>query len=297
MSLTAVVPVKGAHAAKQRLAAVLSPPARQRLLRLLLQRTVVACRAAVTVTDVVVVAGDATVAGWAATLGVTVLDDGGVGLQSALDAADALLDRRAAEASLVLPVDLPLVTGRALDEFVRAAPAGDGVAVVRAADGGTGALLRRPATVIATAFGPGSGGRHLERAAGAGLPATSIVCAALSRDLDTPADLAALAQEAQGAWLRRLSGRSIRAPRAVLPGARPLTATLERSMPQGTVKHFNLSTRSGSLMTDNGEELTYDAETFAASGLVELRLGQRVRFRIEGEGDDRRVRDLQIVSL
>ena len=68
-------------------------------------------------------------------------------------------------------------------------------------------------------------------------------------------------------------------------------------MPQGTVKHFDLQTRTGTILLDNQEELPVPAETFAATGLLELRLGQRMRFEIEGAGDERRVTQLTIVSF
>jgi cold shock CspA family protein len=51
------------------------------------------------------------------------------------------------------------------------------------------------------------------------------------------------------------------------------------------------------VLTDDQTELPVDAETFAASGLLELRLGQRVRFTVHGDGDDRQMRDLTIASL
>ncbi|MGH8929885.1 MAG: cold-shock protein [Egibacteraceae bacterium] len=68
-------------------------------------------------------------------------------------------------------------------------------------------------------------------------------------------------------------------------------------MTQGTVKHFDLETRSGTVLLDNQEEVPFDAETFAASGLIELRLGQRVRFEINEDTAGRHLRHLQIVSL
>lgn len=68
-------------------------------------------------------------------------------------------------------------------------------------------------------------------------------------------------------------------------------------MPQGTIKEFDVQTNSGCLLLDNQEELPIDAETFAASGMIELRLGQRVRFEIDGSGDERRVRDIRIVGM
>jgi cold shock CspA family protein len=63
------------------------------------------------------------------------------------------------------------------------------------------------------------------------------------------------------------------------------------------VKHFDIDTSTGTVLLDNQDELPIDAETFAASGLLELRLGQRVRFDLDTDGDTARVRSLQLVSL
>jgi 2-phospho-L-lactate/phosphoenolpyruvate guanylyltransferase len=68
-------------------------------------------------------------------------------------------------------------------------------------------------------------------------------------------------------------------------------------MPQGTVKTFDPQTGSGSLLLDSQEELTFDAQTFARSELEELRLGQRVRIEITGQGEDRRISDVALVSF
>jgi cold shock CspA family protein len=68
-------------------------------------------------------------------------------------------------------------------------------------------------------------------------------------------------------------------------------------MPQGTVKHFDYETQTGTVLLDNADELPIDAEVFAASGLLELRLGQRVRFEIDDGANGPRLRDLTIVSL
>ena len=69
-------------------------------------------------------------------------------------------------------------------------------------------------------------------------------------------------------------------------------------MPQGTVKSFDPTSRNAVILDDQLNELRVDREAFAASGLRELRLGQRVRFEVEHEGDDAaRVTNLNIVSL
>ncbi len=68
-------------------------------------------------------------------------------------------------------------------------------------------------------------------------------------------------------------------------------------MPQGTVKHFDAETGTGSLVQDDLVERGIDREAFAASGLMELRVGQRVRFELEEDGEDARVAQLNIISL
>ena len=68
-------------------------------------------------------------------------------------------------------------------------------------------------------------------------------------------------------------------------------------MPQGTVKEFDPQTGAGALWLDSQEELPIEPEVFAASELRELRLGQRVRFELEGSGEERRVVGLTLVSF
>ena len=66
---------------------------------------------------------------------------------------------------------------------------------------------------------------------------------------------------------------------------------------QGTVKSFDPESRRAVLLDDSLRELPVDAEAFAASGLLELRLGQRVRFELQQDGEHERVTNLGIVSL
>jgi cold shock CspA family protein len=68
-------------------------------------------------------------------------------------------------------------------------------------------------------------------------------------------------------------------------------------MPQGTVKSFDPRERTAVLMDDGLAEHPVDREAFAASGLLELRLGQRVRFELQKDGEGQRVTNLNLVSL
>ncbi|QKG25977.1 hypothetical protein [Actinomadura verrucosospora] len=50
---------------------------------------------------------------------------------------------------------------------------------------------------------------------------------------------------------------------------------------QGTVKDFDAAARTGSVLLDDGTELPFDADAFAAGGLRLLRFGQRVNLATE----------------
>lgn len=52
---------------------------------------------------------------------------------------------------------------------------------------------------------------------------------------------------------------------------------------QGTVKAFDARTRSGSVLLDDGTELPFGTEAFAAGGLRLLRFGQRVNLALDGD--------------
>ncbi|GGI06412.1 hypothetical protein [Egicoccus halophilus] len=68
-------------------------------------------------------------------------------------------------------------------------------------------------------------------------------------------------------------------------------------MPQGTVRSYDPATRTGTVLDDRLREYRYDRETFDASGLFELRVGQRIRFELQGDEDDPHLTRLGIVSL
>jgi cold shock CspA family protein len=68
-------------------------------------------------------------------------------------------------------------------------------------------------------------------------------------------------------------------------------------MAQGTVKDFDESDRSGSLLMDDRTEVQIDATSLEGSGLRFLRIGQRVRFDLVEEGGRKIARTLNIVTL
>lgn len=52
---------------------------------------------------------------------------------------------------------------------------------------------------------------------------------------------------------------------------------------QGTVRDFDATSQSGSVLLDDGSPVPFDGAAFAAGGLRLLRPGQRVRMETEGD--------------
>lgn len=67
-------------------------------------------------------------------------------------------------------------------------------------------------------------------------------------------------------------------------------------MDQGTIKHFDESERTGTLLTDDRSEVTIDAGSLEGSGVLTLRIGQRVRFDTEDRDGTPVARSLRLVT-
>jgi cold shock CspA family protein len=66
---------------------------------------------------------------------------------------------------------------------------------------------------------------------------------------------------------------------------------------QATVSSFDPATASGSVLLDDGVEVSFPAEALEGSGLRFLRPGQRVRLETSGDGAALVVLRLQIITL
>lgn len=68
-------------------------------------------------------------------------------------------------------------------------------------------------------------------------------------------------------------------------------------MAQGTVKHFDQTTREGSLLLDDRTEVVIDATSVESSGARLLRVGQRVKFDLADEGGKKLARRLTLITF
>ena len=183
-SLAVVVPVKGFHLAKQRLAPHLDPEERAALAQAMATTVIAAARTL----DVCVVTDDPAVRAWAAKLGVEVIDDPGGGLNAAVTHARSVLAPRF-ERMLIAHADLP----RATD--LRGIDAGGVTIVPDRRRSGTNVLCVPTNAVFEFQYGVDSYPLHHTEALRCGLVTTTHFDVDLALDVDHPEDLA----EANGA--------------------------------------------------------------------------------------------------
>ncbi len=196
---TAVVPMKTMDLAKSRLAAALDPARRGALARRMLSHVLETLREA-RVPEVRMASDDLEAQVVAAKFGARALK--GVGdadlNQAATTAARAVQADGATDLLLVM-ADLPYLTREDIAAMTEAGR-DSAVVIAEAKDGGTNALLLRPPTVLKFAFATNrpSAQLHADQARQAGIEPIIVRRPGLARDIDTPADLAALAADHPG---------------------------------------------------------------------------------------------------
>lgn len=182
--LVAVVPLRSPGHGKSRLAPALTRHGRAALAGAMLADVLAALRGADV--DLVVAAGGTAAASAASALRAETIMDGPE--VTSLDGAIEHARRRLGplRALLVVQADLPTIT---TDDVLALVEADEEVVIAPTDDGGTSALLRRPPTVIGTAFGPGSGGAHRRLAESSGLVPRLVHRPGLALDVDVLDDL------------------------------------------------------------------------------------------------------------
>jgi len=181
-----LVPVKSFRIAKARLAPALDPAARARLARSMAEHVVLAAAPL----PVAVVCDDPDVARWARTLGASVIDEPGKGLNGAVTAGVAHLRRAGIGEVVVAHGDLPWA--KSFEQITGF----DGITLVpdRHHDG-TNVVCLPPGVDLVFSYGPGSFHRHLALATDSGAAVRVLRPPELTWDVDVPSDLSISAKE------------------------------------------------------------------------------------------------------
>ena len=192
MRTVAVIPLRGLTDGKSRLSAILPDRVRRALIGALLERVVRAVQASGCIATTVVISPDPDILHLAGTLQVVPLQQTNTGLNAALWQATNWARDQRYDALFAIHADLPLITAQSIRDITQRATA-DVVVISDRHAHGTNALFMRPVGATTFHFGEQSFTRHLAASEARGLRTVPYQTAALSFDLDLPADVAMLA--------------------------------------------------------------------------------------------------------
>lgn len=198
MNLFAIVPVKRFENAKTRLSSVLNRDDRIRLSLLMLEDTLGVLTTSPSLTEVIIVSSDKRAEELAAKYGaVFVNEEKEKGVNSAIGLADSYCIREAAQATMIIPHDLPLLDESDIFKAQEIAQNESRCIVICPSYryDGTNMLLRKPPSVIATFYDSDSYNMHIKTATSRGVTIKYLFSKSLMYDIDTPEDALRLIRE------------------------------------------------------------------------------------------------------
>jgi len=196
--LWVVIPVKPPRQSKQRLKDF-SASFRAGLALAMFQDVLTALSGAKTIKEILIVTLDAEIANLAAGQRVQVVEEAEpLGMNRAIAQGCEYARRHGATSLVVIPLDIPLLTGvefdRLVDELRLRSGTADGpvLGIVPAAGrGGTNWMCFGTQQPFPPLYGPDSYRRHLEQASAQGYRTVTLESPAVSLDVDEPSDLEA----------------------------------------------------------------------------------------------------------
>jgi 2-phospho-L-lactate guanylyltransferase len=203
----ALVPLKSPDRAKSRLAGALSPARREQLFLALAERVIGALAATPGIDHVAVVTASPAIADFSRARRAWPFVQGtDAGMSEAIEAGLRELQAVSPARVLMVPGDLPMISPKAMETFLRGAGREPGIAIVPDRRRvGTNLLLCSPPHAIAPRFGGHSFEHHLAAAAAAGIDARVLQIEELALDIDELQDLEYL-QAQHGASFAQLFG-------------------------------------------------------------------------------------------
>jgi len=164
LKIFAIVPVKSFENAKSRFGSLLSTHERIRLSGMLLERTICTLKKVSSVQEILLVSTDSRIREVARKYGVTFLEEfKEAGVNSAVRLADEFCISARADASLVLPIDLPLIFPEDIDIMCKTVPDNDNCVILCPSYkfDGSNVLLRKPCNIIRTSYDENSYPNHV----------------------------------------------------------------------------------------------------------------------------------------
>jgi 2-phospho-L-lactate/phosphoenolpyruvate guanylyltransferase len=191
MKTFAIVPIKRFENAKTRLSSILDTDDRIRLSLLMLKDTLQILSAVHSLSQVITVSADKRVGEIAVKYGANfLLEEKERGVNSAVALADSYCMKKAADATMVIPHDLPLLDSTDVSKACELAENESSCIVICPSFryDGTNMLLRKPPSIIATFYDADSYDMHVKAAIRLGIPVKCLLSKGLMHDIDTPED-------------------------------------------------------------------------------------------------------------
>lgn len=191
-----VVPLKSPEQAKSRLKASLAPAHRRALFFSMARHVIRTVRESQGVSGAIVVTSSSEIAEFAKAMDCrVVLQSEDAGTSSAFEAGITQACAEGMNDLLMLPGDLPLLSSRAVEQFMRSSRKPTSVTIAPDESGqGTNALLCSPPDAIPLCFGPDSFHRHVAAARQRGAALQIVKLRELAFDVDRQGDLERLPQ-------------------------------------------------------------------------------------------------------
>ncbi|HEY7570878.1 MAG TPA: 2-phospho-L-lactate guanylyltransferase [Nitrososphaeraceae archaeon] len=193
----AVIPVKRFESSKSRLKFWLTDQSRVKLAELLLIDTLTTLTKSTTIDTIVVVSGDERAKYVCAKVGTKFLrQDIDNGVNDAVIAADAFSIKNGADATIIVPSDLPLLQPENIDLVAKASEYCEKCIVICPSlrHDGTNILLRKPINLIKTYYDDNSYARHIQEAVQINARIFAMLSDNVIIDLDTIHDVKMLAR-------------------------------------------------------------------------------------------------------
>ena len=205
MRAALLIPVKNLTHAKQRLAGALDQARRSQLAEAMLRDVMNAAAGVSNRLEAFLVTGDSQAQAMAAEFNFGVIEDTRNESETdAIDMATSWCERHGYDTSVVVPGDIPLITGDELKQVLDAAPV-EGAVFVPAYDRrGSNCILRRPASLIPLHFGNDSFLPHCEAMKKTGKPLVVLEMAGIGLDIDNPQELELLVHREGNTHAQRL---------------------------------------------------------------------------------------------
>ncbi len=198
MKTFAIVPVKRFENAKTRLSTMLDKDDRIRLSYLMLEDTLKILSGVSSLTQLLIVSADKRAEEIATKHGANFLfEEKEKSVNSAVALADSYCMKEAADATIVIPHDLPLLVAIDVSRACELAENESRCIVICPSlrYDGTNMLLRKPPSVIATFYDTDSYNMHVKAAIKLGIPVKHLLSKTVMYDIDTPEDALQLTKE------------------------------------------------------------------------------------------------------